>query len=165
MKHFTRAKVERKPLISEECQANELGLIFVAFSDKSPYFCKLCSKGFTASSSLRTHERSLAHREKLEEVQRNLKNERIIPENNANKCDICNKTIREPIVLQAHRKRCEDLKKLYNCETCNLPIHGKIMLEVHQYEKHYENPNLKQIAGDIGKKHALEKYDRSHSKY
>ena len=85
-------------------------------------------------------------------------NERIIPAkndaNNSNptsyKCDICNKTLKESILLQeAHKKRCEDLKKLFECKTCNLPIHGKIMLEVHQYEKHYENPNLKkQIIGE-----------------
>ena len=81
-------------------------------------------------------------------------NERIIPTNlqinkdlipTSYKCDICNKTLKESILLQeAHKKRCEDLKKLFECKTCNLPIHGKIMLEVHQYEKHYENPNLKQ---------------------
>ena len=68
------------------------------------------------------------------------------------KCDICSKQIKGRVLLKAHKLNChEDLKKVYMCDSCGASIEGgKIMLKVHQYRKHYENPNndKKQIDDD-----------------
>ena len=47
----------------------------------------------------------------------------------------------------------EDLNTPYQCDTCNKTIKGRVMLQAHQYQEHYENPNMGQI-GEIGDKHA-----------
>ena len=64
------------------------------------------------------------------------------------KCDICSKQIKGRVLLKAHKLNChEDLKKVYICDSCGASIDGgKVMLQVHKYRKHYDNPkNMKQI--------------------
>jgi len=34
----------------------------------------------------------------------------------------------------------EDLNISYNCETCNRSIKGRVMLQAHQYQEHFDNP-------------------------
>ena len=46
----------------------------------------------------------------------------------------------------------EDLNTPYQCDTCNKTIKGRVMLQAHQYQEHYENPNIDQL-GDVGDKH------------
>ena len=36
----------------------------------------------------------------------------------------------------------EDLNKTYQCESCKKTMKGSVMLQAHQYQKHYENPNM-----------------------
>ena len=45
----------------------------------------------------------------------------------------------------------EDLNTPYECDTCNRTFLGHVMLKVHQYQEHYENPHLSQI--EIGDKY------------
>ena len=45
----------------------------------------------------------------------------------------------------------EDMNTPYQCDTCNKTIKGHLMLQAHQYQEHYENPNLNQI--EIGDKY------------
>ena len=47
----------------------------------------------------------------------------------------------------------EDLNTPYQCDTCNKTIKGRVMLQAHQYQEHYENPNIGQL-GEVGDKHA-----------
>ena len=47
----------------------------------------------------------------------------------------------------------EDLNTPYQCETCNKTIKGRVMLQAHQYQEHYENPDMGRI-GEVGDKHA-----------
>lgn len=41
----------------------------------------------------------------------------------------------------------EDLNISYNCETCNRSIKGRVMLQAHQYQEHFDNPEYN--AGSI----------------
>ena len=47
----------------------------------------------------------------------------------------------------------EDLNTPYQCDSCNKTIKGSVMLQAHQYQEHYENPNIG-LLGDVGDKHA-----------
>ena len=46
----------------------------------------------------------------------------------------------------------EDLNTPYSCEQCNKTIKGRVMLQAHQYQEHYENPEMAGM--DLGDKHA-----------
>ena len=46
----------------------------------------------------------------------------------------------------------EDLNTPYPCDQCNKTIKGRVMLQAHQYQEHYENPEIENL--DIGDKHA-----------
>ena len=46
----------------------------------------------------------------------------------------------------------EDLSTPYPCTQCNKTVKGRIMLQAHQYQEHYENPEI-QTLGDLGDKH------------
>ena len=42
----------------------------------------------------------------------------------------------------------EDLNTAYQCDSCNKTIKGSVMLQAHQYQKHYENPNIFGVFND-----------------
>ena len=46
----------------------------------------------------------------------------------------------------------EDLNTPYSCAHCNKTIKGRVMLQAHQYQEHFDNPELSHV--DIGDKHA-----------
>ena len=46
----------------------------------------------------------------------------------------------------------KDLNTPYQCDTCDKTIKGRVNLQAHQYQEHYENPNIDQV-GDVGDKH------------
>ncbi len=46
----------------------------------------------------------------------------------------------------------EDLNTPYPCDQCNKTIKGRVMLQAHQYQEHYDNPELNNM--DLGDKHA-----------
>ena len=46
----------------------------------------------------------------------------------------------------------EDLNTPYACAHCNKTIKGRVMLQAHQYQEHYDNPELSRL--DLGDKHA-----------
>ncbi len=46
----------------------------------------------------------------------------------------------------------EDLNTPYPCDQCNKTIKGRVMLQAHQYQEHYDNPELGNM--DLGDKHA-----------
>ena len=46
----------------------------------------------------------------------------------------------------------KDLNTPYQCDSCDKTIKGRVMLQAHQYQEHYENPNIDRL-GDVGDKH------------
>ena len=46
----------------------------------------------------------------------------------------------------------DDLNTPYPCEHCNKTIKGRVMLQAHQYQEHYENPEMANM--DLADKHA-----------
>eukprot|EP00094_Tigriopus_californicus_P011171 TCALIF_10780-PA protein Name:"Similar to Gfi1b Zinc finger protein Gfi-1b (Mus musculus)" AED:0.10 eAED:0.13 QI:657/0.25/0.4/0.8/1/1/5/1629/761 len=46
----------------------------------------------------------------------------------------------------------EDLNTPYPCDQCNKTIKGRVMLQAHQYQEHFDNPEIDNL--DIGDKHA-----------
>ena len=46
----------------------------------------------------------------------------------------------------------EDLNTPYQCVFCKKTIKGSVMLQAHQYQEHYDNPNIG-LLGDVGDKH------------
>ena len=46
----------------------------------------------------------------------------------------------------------DDLNTPYPCEQCNKTIKGRVMLQAHQYQEHYENPEMASL--DLTDKHA-----------
>ena len=49
-------------------------------------------------------------------------------------------------------KLLKDLNTPYQCDSCDKTIKSRLMLQAHQYQEHYENPNIV-LLGDIGVKH------------
>ncbi|QQP35248.1 Zinc finger protein 574like [Caligus rogercresseyi] len=46
----------------------------------------------------------------------------------------------------------EDINTPYSCENCNKTIKGRVMLQAHQFQEHYDNPEIDNM--HIGDKHA-----------
>ncbi|XP_040582814.1 uncharacterized protein [Lepeophtheirus salmonis] len=46
----------------------------------------------------------------------------------------------------------EDINTPYSCENCNKTIKGRVMLQAHQFQEHYDNPEIDNM--EIGDKHA-----------
>lgn len=46
----------------------------------------------------------------------------------------------------------DDINTPYSCESCNKTIKGRVMLQAHQYQEHYDNPEMERM--ELGDKHA-----------
>lgn len=46
----------------------------------------------------------------------------------------------------------EDINTPYPCPQCNKTVKGKVMLQAHQYQEHYDNPEFANL--ELGDKHA-----------